>query len=50
VPDTNDRYYVVDVFSMWQEFEHYIGRRVTGTKAGRFAFVPSGWRGLCLQA
>lgn len=45
VPDTNDRYYVIDVFNMWQELEHYIGRRRTGTKAGRFAVVPPGWSG-----
>jgi len=45
VPDTNDRYYVIDVFNMWQELEHYIGRRTTGTKAGRFAIVPPGWTG-----
>jgi hypothetical protein len=45
VPDTQDRYYVVDVFNMWQELEHYIGRRATGTKAGSFALVPPGWQG-----
>ncbi len=45
VPDTNDRYYVVDVFDMWQNLEHYIGRRTTGTKAGDFAIVPPGWKG-----
>lgn len=45
VPDTNDRYYVVNVFNMWQELEHYIGRRTTGTKAGRYAIVPPGWKG-----
>lgn len=45
VPDTNDRYYVVDVFNMWQELEHYIGRRVTGTGPGKFALVPPGWKG-----
>ena len=45
VPDTHDRYYVVDVFNMWQELEHYIGRRATGTAAGRFALVPPGWKG-----
>ncbi|HEV7308861.1 DUF1254 domain-containing protein [Ensifer sp.] len=45
VPDTNDRYYVVDVFDMWQELEHYIGRRTTGTKPGKFALVPPGWKG-----
>jgi hypothetical protein len=45
VPDTHDRYYVVNVFNMWQELEHYIGRRTTGTKAGRYAIVPPGWDG-----
>lgn len=30
--DTYDRYYVVDVFNLWQELEHCIGRRTTGTK------------------
>jgi hypothetical protein len=45
VPDTADRYYVVNVFNMWQEIEHYIGRRTTGTKAGRYVLVPPGWSG-----
>lgn len=45
VPDTNDRYYVVDVFDRWQELEHYIGRRTTGTKAGQYALIPPGWTG-----
>lgn len=45
VPETKDRYYVVDVFDMWQNLEHYIGRRTTGTKAGDFAIVPPGWKG-----
>ena len=45
VPDTHDRYYVVDIFNMWQELEHYIGRRTTGTAAGNFALVPPGWKG-----
>ena len=30
---------------MWQELEHYIGRRTTGTKAGRYAIVPPNWQG-----
>ncbi|GAU85996.1 DUF1254 domain-containing protein [Bosea sp. BIWAKO-01] len=45
VPDTHDRYYVVNVFNMWQELEHYIGRRTTSTNAGRYAIVPPGWKG-----
>ncbi len=45
VPDTADRYYVVDVFNMWQELEHYIGRRTTGTTAGDYVLVPPSWKG-----
>jgi hypothetical protein len=45
VPDTRDRYYVVNVFNMYQELEHYIGRRTTGTKAARYVLVPPGWKG-----
>lgn len=45
VPDTKDRYYVVNVFNMWQELEHYVGRRATGTKAGDFVLAPPGWKG-----
>ena len=45
VPDVGDRYYVVDAFNMWQELEHYVGRRATGTKTGKFAYVPPGWKG-----
>ena len=30
---------MVNVFNMWQELEHYIGCRVTGTGAGNFALV-----------
>lgn len=45
VPDTHDRYYVVNVFNMWQELQHYIGRRTTGTAAGSYAIVPPGWKG-----
>lgn len=45
LPDTRDRYYVVNVFNMWHELDHYIGRRTTGTQAGRFVIVPPGWDG-----
>jgi hypothetical protein len=45
VPDTHDRYYVVNVFNMWQELEHYIGRRTTGTTAARYVIVPPKWSG-----
>lgn len=45
VPYVGDRYYVVDAFNMWQELEHYVGRRATGTKEGKFVYVPPGWTG-----
>ncbi|KRB55516.1 DUF1254 domain-containing protein [Flavobacterium sp. Root186] len=45
-PDTKDRYYVVDVFDMYQNLISYIGRRTTGTKPGKFAIVPPGWKGV----
>lgn len=45
VPALGQRYYVVDVFDMWQELEHYIGKHTTGTEAGRYALAPPGWKG-----
>lgn len=45
VPDTDDRYYVVNVFTTYQELQHYIGRRTTGTGPGSFVIVPPGWTG-----
>ncbi|WP_309498041.1 DUF1254 domain-containing protein [Sulfurovum sp.] len=44
-PDTQDRYYVVNVFDMYQNLTNYIGRRTTGTKANIFAIVPPEWKG-----
>lgn len=46
VPDTDDRYYVIDVFDMYHNLTDYIGRRTTGTKAGKFLIVPPGWEGV----
>ncbi len=45
VPNTNDRYYVINVFDMYQNLTDYIGRRSTGTEAGNFAIVPPNWKG-----
>lgn len=44
VPDTAGRYYTVAISDLYAETEH-IGRRTTGTGAGRFLFVPPGWQG-----
>lgn len=45
VPDTDDRYYVINVFDMYHNLTAYIGRRTTGTEAGEFWIVPPGYEG-----
>ncbi|XIA66287.1 DUF1254 domain-containing protein [Bradyrhizobium sp. TZ2] len=44
VPDTGDRYYVINVFDMYQELEHYIGRR-TGHEGRTLCPGASGLEG-----
>ena len=46
VPDTDYRYYVINVFDMYHNLTDYIGRRTTGTEAGKFLIVPPGWGGV----
>ncbi|MBS0322862.1 MAG: DUF1254 domain-containing protein [Proteobacteria bacterium] len=43
-PDTAGRYYTIGVTDLYAETEH-IGRRTTGTHAGRFLLAPPGWQG-----
>jgi hypothetical protein len=45
VPDTKDRYYVLQFLDAYTNNFAFIGRRVTGTKAGSYALVPPGWNG-----
>jgi hypothetical protein len=45
VPDTHDRYYSVQLLDTYGDSFAYIGRRVTGTKAGAYAVTPPGWKG-----
>lgn len=45
VPDVGDRYYVLQFVSAWTENFAYVGKRATGTGAGRFLLVPPGWDG-----
>ncbi len=42
VPDTHDRYYVLQFVDAWTNNVAYIGRRATGTAAGRFLLVGPG--------
>lgn len=45
VPDTADRYYVLQCVDAWTNNFAYIGRRATGTAAGSYTFVPPGFDG-----
>jgi hypothetical protein len=45
VPDTDDRYYLIQLNDAYLNSFCYIGRRATGTKAARFAIVAPGWQG-----
>lgn len=43
VPDTAGRYYVLQFVDAWTNNFAYVGRRATGTAAGRFLLAPPGW-------
>ena len=45
VPDTNDRYYCIQFIDAYSNSFGYVGRRVTGTREGRYAIVGPGWNG-----
>ena len=45
VPDTNDRYYVLQFVDAWTNNFAYIGRRATGTAAGRYLLAARGYDG-----
>ncbi|NIK88784.1 hypothetical protein FHS83_002102 [Rhizomicrobium palustre] len=45
VPDTEDRYYSIQLVDAYGNSFAYIGRRATGTKAGAYAIAPPGWGG-----
>lgn len=45
VPDTADRYYVLQFVDAWTNNIAYIGTRATGNSAGSFLIVPPGWSG-----
>ena len=45
VPDTQARYYLLQLLDMWTDSFAGIGKRTTGTAAGNFVVVGPGWRG-----
>ena len=46
VPDTDDRYYLVQIMDAYSKTFASIGRRTTGTKAGKFVIVGPDWKGV----
>ena len=45
VPDTNDRYYSIQLLDEYANTFAYVGRRATGTKEGVFAIIGPNWNG-----
>jgi hypothetical protein len=44
-PNSNDRYYMVEILDMWTNAFAYIGGKTTGYKGGKFVLVGPGWKG-----
>ena len=45
VPDTDDRYYSIQMMDVFGDNFAYVGRRTTGTAAARFLVVAPTWQG-----
>jgi hypothetical protein len=45
VPDTHDRYYVLQFVDAWTNNFAYVGRRATGTEAADYLLAPNGYNG-----
>lgn len=45
VPDTHDRYYVLQFVDAWTNNFAYVGRRATGTRAGTYLLAGPDYRG-----
>jgi hypothetical protein len=44
VPDTGERYHVLQFVDAWTDNFAYVGTRATGNRAGEFLLVPPGWQ------
>jgi hypothetical protein len=49
VPDTQGRYYLLQLLDMWTDSFAGVGKRTTGTGAGDFVLVRPCWQGDLLQ-
>jgi hypothetical protein len=45
VPDTQGRYYLLQLLDMWTDSFAGVGKRTTGTAAGNFVVVGPNWKG-----
>ncbi len=45
LPDTGDRYYVIEMLDAWTNVFASAGTRTTGHRAGHFALLGPGWKG-----
>lgn len=45
VPETNDRYYSIQLMDEYSNDFAYVGRRATGTKEGKYLIVGPSWKG-----
>jgi hypothetical protein len=45
VPDTQGRYYLLQMLDMWTDTFAGVGKRTTGTRAGNFVVVGPRWQG-----
>ncbi len=44
-PDSDNRYYMVEIVDMWTNAFAYVGGKATGYKGGKFLLVGPGWKG-----